>query len=102
MNRFKANPAGIRALGRDATIAVPLMARAQMIAGDARQLCPSRRVAAEIRADAPGLDAAGVYVRVTAYHWASAFVEFGTMYQGPSAMLRRAAERGGKFNGLVG
>ena len=102
MSRFVPNQAGIRKLGRDASLVGPLMVRARIIAEDARRLCPSRRVAAEIRADGSGFDSSGVYVRINAHHWTSPFVEFGTMNQGPSAMLRRAAERGGKFIGMTG
>lgn len=99
MNRFVPNQAGIRALGRQPAVVRTLMVRAGVIAADARQLCPSSRVAREIRADGPGMDASGVFARVNAHHWASGFVEFGTATQRPAAMLRRAAERGGKFTG---
>ena len=96
---FRENPAGIRALGRDPGLAAALMVRARSIAADARQLSPSDRVAQEIRAEGPDIDAFGLLARVNAHHRASGFVEFGTINQRPAAMLRRAAERGGRFIG---
>lgn len=98
MSRFVENPEGIRILGRQPAIQAVMMARAVAIARDAKQLCPSRRVADEIRAEGPSIDAQSALARVNAHHWTSAFVEFGTLNQRPTAMLRRAAERYGRLN----
>lgn len=99
MSKFVENPAGIKAVGHMPGLAAALMVRARAIAADARQLSPSDRVAREIKAEGPDLDAFGMLARVNAHHWTSGFVEFGTINQRPSAMLRRAAERGGRFIG---
>ena len=99
MSRFVENPNGIRALSGQPDVVAALMVRPRAIAADARQLTPSRRVAEAIKAEGPTIDSRGALARVNAHHWASGFVEFGTINQRPVAMLRRAAERGGRFTG---
>lgn len=100
MNRWAFRPdyVGIRKLAFLPGLAVPLMGRAAQLAGDAKQLAGSDRVAQGITADGPEVDQTSMVAFVNANHWTSAFVEFGTVHQPPTAMLRRAAEQGGRFN----
>lgn len=96
---FRPDYVGISKLAFLPGLGVPMMARATQVANTAKRLTDSRRVAEGILAEGPQLDSLGVLALVNAHHWTSAFVEFGTVDQPPTAMLRRAGEQGGRFTG---
>lgn len=97
---LKENPAGIAKLAFNPKVGSHLLATAKRIAVDARRLTDSERVANGIEAEGPDLGRFGMVAHVVASHWTSAFVEFGTVRQPPTAMLRRAGEQSGRFTGV--